>query len=54
MANRIMLLRAFDPAAAGDSEVPDPYYGGPEEFATVFDLVAAAVKGLVSRLGEVL
>jgi protein-tyrosine phosphatase len=54
MANRIMLLRAFDPAAAGDSEVPDPYYGGPEDFATVFDLVAAAVKGLVGRLGEVL
>jgi low molecular weight protein-tyrosine phosphatase len=54
LANRIMLLRAFDPAAAADAEVPDPYYGGPAEFAEVFDLVDAAVKGLVSHLGDTL
>lgn len=51
--NRIMLLRAFDPAAT-DDEVPDPYYGGPEDFAAVFDLVQAAAKGLVSQLSDVL
>jgi len=52
LADRIMLLRAFDPAAAADAEVPDPYYGGPADFAEVFDLVDAAAKGLVSHLGD--
>jgi protein-tyrosine phosphatase len=54
LTGRIRLLRAFDPAAPGDAEVPDPYYGGPEDFAAVFDLVDAAVKGLVSHLGDTL
>ncbi|MGH3301956.1 MAG: low molecular weight protein-tyrosine-phosphatase [Streptosporangiaceae bacterium] len=54
LADRIMLLRAFDPAAADDAEVPDPYGGGPEDFAEVFDLVDAAAKGLVSHLSDML
>jgi protein-tyrosine phosphatase len=54
VAGRVMLLRAFDPAAADGAEVPDPYYGGAEDYAEVFDLVDAAVKGLVSRLSELL
>jgi protein-tyrosine phosphatase len=54
LAGRIMLLRAFDPAAADGAEVPDPYYGGAEDYAEVFDLVDTAVKGLVSRLCELL
>lgn len=54
LAGRIRLLRAFDPAAADGAEVPDPYYGGPEEYAEVFDLVDTAAKGLVSRLSDVL
>jgi protein-tyrosine phosphatase len=53
-AGRIMLLRAFDPAAADDAEVPDPYYGDADDYAEVFDLVDVAVKGLVSRLSELL
>jgi protein-tyrosine phosphatase len=54
LAGRIMLLRAFDPAAADSAEVPDPYYGGADDYAEVFDLVDAAAKGLVSRLSELL
>jgi protein-tyrosine phosphatase len=54
LAGRIMLLRAFDPAAPDDAEVPDPYYGGADDYAEVFDLVDAAAKGLVSRLSELL
>jgi protein-tyrosine phosphatase len=50
LAGRIVLLRAFDPAADRDAEVPDPYYGDPADYAEVFDLVDAAVKGLVSHL----
>ncbi len=54
LANRIMLFRAFDPAAADGAEVPDPYYGGADDYAEVFDLVDEAAKGLVSRLSELL
>lgn len=52
LSGRIALLRAFDPAAPDGAEVPDPYYGGPEEYAEVFDLVDAAAKGLVSQLSD--
>jgi protein-tyrosine phosphatase len=54
LVGRIMLLRAFDPAAADGAEVPDPYYGDADDYAEVFDLVDAAAKGLVSRLSELL
>jgi len=49
-AERIRLLRAFDPQAPDGAEVPDPYGGGPDEFAEVFELIAAAAKGLVGGL----
>ena len=35
---------------AGSREVPDPYYGGTEEFERVLDLVDAASAGLVKAL----
>lgn len=49
-SSRIQLLRSFDPAAPEGAEVPDPYNGGPDDYAEVFELVQAAVKGLVARL----
>ena len=51
-AARIVLLREFDAAsaAAGDLEVPDPYYGGPDGFEHVLDLIQAACDGLLERL----
>ena len=50
-AAKVRLLREFDPGAAGDDlSVPDPYYGGPEGFSTVFGLVDAACRGLVEHL----
>jgi protein-tyrosine phosphatase len=51
-AEKIVLLRAFDPeaVAAGDLDVPDPYYGGPSGFEDVLDLVASACEGLLSSL----
>jgi len=54
LAGRITLLRAFDPAAPAGAEVPDPYYAGREDYAEVFDLVDAAVKGLVGQLAGLL
>lgn len=49
-AARVRLLREFDPRADGDRAVPDPYYGGPDGFADVFDMVEAACRGLVEHL----
>jgi protein-tyrosine phosphatase len=51
---RILLLRSFDPAAARDAEVPDPYDGGRADFAEVFELVRAAASGLAGQLAELL
>jgi protein-tyrosine phosphatase len=49
---KVYLLRRFDPASDGAAhlDVPDPYYGGPDGFADVFDLVDAACRGLLEHL----
>jgi protein-tyrosine phosphatase len=47
---KVRLLREFDPAADGDLDVPDPYYGGPGGFDEVLDLVQAACAALLGQL----
>jgi protein-tyrosine phosphatase len=49
-AEKVRLLREFDPAASGDLDVPDPYYGGDRGFETVLDMVEAACRGLLDEL----
>ena len=49
-AEKVRLLREFDPAASGELDVPDPYYGGDRGFETVLDLVEAACRGLLDEL----
>ena len=53
---RLRLLREYDPLAveAGDLEVPDPYYGGPDGFEHVLDLVDRACEGLLEEIRETL
>jgi len=34
----------------GERDVPDPYYGGPDGFEKVLDLVEAASRGLLARI----
>jgi low molecular weight protein-tyrosine phosphatase len=51
-ATRLKLLREFDPAASGDLDVPDPYYGGSGGFEEVLDLVQAACLGLLAEIRE--
>lgn len=46
---RLHLLRSFDAGAEGD-EVPDPYYGGPQGFETVYRMVRSACEGLFEEL----
>ncbi len=52
--DRIRLLRSFDPGAPVGADVPDPYGGGPREFAEVFDMIRAAAHGLVTELTAML
>ena len=51
-AEKVRLLREFDPAAAaaGELDVPDPYYGGERGFDDVLDLVDAACRGLLDEV----
>jgi len=51
-AAKVRLLREFDPASAtaASRDVPDPYYGGPDGFDRVLDLVEAACAGLLAEL----
>jgi low molecular weight protein-tyrosine phosphatase len=46
---RLRLFLEFAPEA-GISEVPDPYYGGPNGFEDVLDLIEAASRGLIEQL----
>ena len=49
---KVRLLRAFDPAsvAAGQFDVPDPYYGGDDGFEHVLDVVEAGCRGVLREL----
>jgi protein-tyrosine phosphatase len=48
---RVHLFLEFA-ADAGVLEVPDPYYGGPNGFEEVLDLIEAASRGLLQHLRE--
>jgi protein-tyrosine phosphatase len=50
-ADRIRLLRSFDPQSAVGAEVADPYYGPESGFASMFDEIEATVVGLVQAAG---
>jgi low molecular weight protein-tyrosine phosphatase len=47
--NRIRLFLEFAPEL-GASEVPDPYYGGPNGFEEVLDLIEGAARALLAHL----
>jgi protein-tyrosine phosphatase len=47
--SRIRLFLEFAPDAE-TKEVPDPYYGGPNGFEEVLDLVEAAARGLLEHV----
>ncbi len=48
--SKIRLLRAFDPTALRNAEVPDPYYGGPAGFDEVIDICERSCRGLLEHL----
>ncbi len=47
--SKIALLRDWDDAR-DDPDVPDPYYGGPEGFETVLDIVERSCRRLLEQL----
>ena len=47
----VSLFLEFSPDAS-TREVPDPYYGGVEEFERVLDLCESAARGLLNRLAK--
>ena len=50
-AARLSLLRDSDPEG-GDKDVPDPYYGGPGGFETVYDMVRRSCEALLDDLQD--
>ncbi|MBL1083294.1 low molecular weight phosphotyrosine protein phosphatase [Streptomyces actinomycinicus] len=51
-ARKIRLLRSFDPAGDDDLDVPDPYYGGRDDFEECLEMVEAASTGLLAAVRE--
>lgn len=47
---KIRLLRSFDPASALGASVPDPYYGGDDDFDDVVQICLAACAPLLEEL----
>lgn len=51
---RVRMLRSFDPAVAGrdllDQGIEDPWYGGHADFEVTWNLIHAAIPGLVRHV----
>lgn len=52
-AARVRLLREWDPLAAGDLDVPDPYYGGDDGFRDVYDIIERSCAALLDESARV-
>ncbi|MET3922626.1 low molecular weight protein-tyrosine-phosphatase [Arthrobacter sp. UYEF20] len=52
--SKIRMLRSFDPAVAGkdplDQGIEDPWYGGHADFDTTWNLIHAAIPGIVGHV----
>ncbi|MEO5993425.1 MAG: low molecular weight protein-tyrosine-phosphatase [Arthrobacter sp.] len=52
--SKIRMLRSFDPAVAGkdplDQGIDDPWYGGHADFDLTWDLIHAALPGIVAHV----
>lgn len=51
--HKIKLFRSYDPDVNNaNAEVPDPYYGGAQDFAHVYDIVERTSKNLLATLQQ--
>lgn len=51
-ADKIRLMRSFDPTLSSPSDVPDPYYGGDDGFDKVYAMLTRACEGMLEHLGH--
>ncbi|WP_371548034.1 low molecular weight phosphotyrosine protein phosphatase [Streptomyces sp. NBC_00554] len=51
-AEKVRLLRSYDPAAGSDLDVPDPYYGRMDGFEECLEMVEAASLGLLAAVQD--
>ena len=49
---KIKLLREFDPKADGYLDVPDPYYGGPEGFERMYEMIERSACELLKSIPQ--
>ncbi|MFG2284754.1 low molecular weight protein-tyrosine-phosphatase [Streptomyces sp. NPDC048595] len=49
-AAKVRLLRSYAQGAAGDLDVPDPYYGGFADFEECLEMVETASEGLLAAV----
>lgn len=48
---RLSLLMSYSKmTGSGSGDVPDPYYGGPDDFERVYDLIESGTQGLLDFL----
>jgi len=47
---KVRLLRSFDPSSPSGASVPDPYYGGDDDFDDVVRICLAACQPLLEQL----
>jgi protein-tyrosine phosphatase len=50
-ASKIQMFLSFA-SGIGTTEVPDPYYGGPDGFSDVFDMIDVASNGLLQHIRD--
>lgn len=48
--DRVHMLREFDTGSGEDLDVPDPYFGGPDGFEDVHDIVERSTRALLERI----
>jgi protein-tyrosine phosphatase len=51
-AQKLFLMRDYDPQVRGVQEVPDPYYGSKEEFKEVYSILKRSSEVLLDHLIE--
>ncbi len=47
---KVKLLREFDPQANGHLDVPDPYYGGPDGFERMYEMIERSARELLKSV----
>jgi protein-tyrosine phosphatase len=50
-AHKLKLMMSYA-SAFNEEDVPDPYYGGPQDFERALDMLEDAVRGLLESLGR--